>query len=204
MNPDDLEEILDQIQESAKEYHSTEEWFDYIEAYGQELREQMEAGRKVEKDGVTLTTMHSSKGLEYDVVFVMDINEGITPHKKAVKDADLEEERRLMYVALTRARTYLFLYSVKELYQKEAKVSRYISEIRYDPQVYREGQRVSHKKFGAGTIKAVEKDKISIQFDKSKRMKTFSLSFMLEQNLLKVIPIQKSENNSTNDISMIE
>ena len=65
----------------------------------------MEAGRQ-QKSGVTLTTMHSSKGLEYEVVFVMDINEGVTPHKKAVKEADLEEERRLFYVAVTRAKTY--------------------------------------------------------------------------------------------------
>ena len=69
MNPDDLEEVLNQIQESAKEYHSFEEWFAYIESYGEELRKQMEAGRQ-QKSGVTLTTMHSSKGLEYEVVFV--------------------------------------------------------------------------------------------------------------------------------------
>lgn len=193
MNPDDLEEVLDQIQESAKEYHTTEEWFDYIESYGQELREQMEVGRKIEKEGVTLTTMHSSKGLEYEVVFVIDINEGITPHKKAVKDADLEEERRLMYVALTRAKTYLFLYSVRELYQKEAKVSRYIGEIRYDPEIYREGKRVLHKKYGAGTIRSVSQDKISIKFDKNPGVKTFSLSFMLEQNLLKILTDDKKE-----------
>lgn len=90
MNPDDLEEVLNQIQESAKEYHSFEEWFAYIESYGEELRKQMEAGRQ-QKSGVTLTTMHSSKGLEYEVVFVMDINEGVTPHKKAVKEADLKK-----------------------------------------------------------------------------------------------------------------
>ena len=58
----------------------------------------------------------------------MDINEGVTPHKKAVKEADLEEERRLFYVAVTRAKTYLFLYSVKELYQKDAQISRYIGD----------------------------------------------------------------------------
>ena len=130
MNPEDLYVIYDQIQESAKEYHTFPEWLAYIEEYGQELQKQAESGRKEEQNGITLTTMHSSKGLEYDVVFIMDINEGITPHKKAVKDADLEEERRLMYVALTRARTYLFLYSVKEMYQKETRVSRYIREIR--------------------------------------------------------------------------
>ena len=109
MNPDDLTEILDQIQESAKDYHTTEEWFSYIEDYGEELKKQMEAGRRNDKEGVTLTTMHSAKGLEYEVVFVMDVNEGVTPHKKAVKEADLEEERRLTYVAVTRAKEKLLL-----------------------------------------------------------------------------------------------
>ena len=67
----------------------------------------------------------------------MDINEGTTPHKKAVKDADLEEERRLFYVAVTRAKTYLFLYSLKELYQKDAQISRYIGELRYDKKEFK-------------------------------------------------------------------
>ena len=83
--------------------------------------------------------MLSAKGLEYEVVFVMDINEGTTPHKKAVKDADLEEERRLFYVAVTRAKTYLFLYSFKELYQKDAQISRYIGELRYDNKEFKKG-----------------------------------------------------------------
>lgn len=130
MNPDNLMEILDQVQDSARDYHTYREWFEYMEEYGQELRDQAQSGRKREKKGITLTTMHSSKGLEYEVVFLIDCIEGVTPHKKAVKDADLEEERRLFYVAVTRAKTYLFLYSVKELFQKDAKVSRYIGEIR--------------------------------------------------------------------------
>lgn len=185
MNPEDLFEILDQIQETARNCHSTEEWFQYIEEYGQELKKQIEAGRREEKDGVTLTTMHSSKGLEYEVVFVMDLIEGTSPHKKAVKDADLEEERRLVYVALTRARTYLFLCSVKEMFQKEVKISRYIREIRNDREVFKEGDHVIHKKFGPGRVYRVTDEKISIDFDGEKRLKTFSLSYILDRNILK-------------------
>ena len=187
MNPDDLTEILDQIQESAKDYHTTEEWFSYIEEYGEELKKQMEAGRRNDKEGVTLTTMHSAKGLEYEVVFVMDVNEGVTPHKKAVKEADLEEERRLMYVAVTRAKTYLFLYSVKELYQKEAKPSRYLAELRYDAGSFQPGRRIRHKKFGSGTIVSVNGDKITLRFDKNVRTKTFSLQFLTEQGMIRVL-----------------
>nr|WP_300649910.1 ATP-dependent helicase [uncultured Anaerobutyricum sp.] len=185
MNPDDLEEVLNQIQESAKEYHSFEEWFTYIESYGEELRKQMEAGRQ-QKSGVTLTTMHSSKGLEYEVVFVMDINEGVTPHKKAVKEADLEEERRLFYVAVTRAKTYLFLYSVKELYQKDAQISRYIGELRYDKKEFQKGKRVIHKNIGKGMVLELKEDKIKIKFDNSKKPRLFSIKYLMEQGLLEL------------------
>lgn len=185
MNPDDLEEVLNQIQESAKEYHSFEEWFAYIESYGEELRKQMEAGRQ-QKSGVTLTTMHSSKGLEYEVVFVMDINEGVTPHKKAVKEADLEEERRLFYVAVTRAKTYLFLYSVKELYQKDAQISRYMGELRYDKKEFQKGKRVIHKNIGKGTVLELKEDKIKIKFDNSKKPRLFSIKYLMEQGLLEL------------------
>ena len=186
MNPDDLEEVLNQIQESAKEYHSFEEWFSYIDSYGEELEKQMEAGRQQQKSGVTLTTMHSSKGLEYEVVFVMDINEGTTPHKKAVKDADLEEERRLFYVAVTRAKTYLFLYSLKELYQKDAQISRYIGELRYDKKEFKKGRRVVHKNIGKGTILELKDEKIKIRFDNSKKPRLFSIKYLMEQGLLEL------------------
>ena len=126
-----LIEILDQVHESARGFNTFEAWFDHIEAYGKALEKQR-SRRQDRREGLTLTTMHSAKGLEYEVVFVIDVNEGITPHRKAVKDADLEEERRLFYVAMTRAKTYLFLYSLKELYKKNATVSRYIGELQAD------------------------------------------------------------------------
>lgn len=144
------------------------------------------AGRQQQKSGVTLTTMHSSKGLEYEVVFVMYINEGTTPHKKAVKDADLEEERRLFYVAVTRAKTYLFLYSLKELYQKDAQISRYIGELRYDKKEFKKGRRVVHKNIGKGTILELKDDKIKIRFDNSKKPRLFSIKYLMEQGLLEL------------------
>lgn len=185
ISEDDLEEVFDQIQESAKPYDTYEEWFAYIEEYGEELKKQLK--KEEQKQGITLTTMHSSKGLEYEVVFVMDCNEGICPHKKALKDADLEEERRLFYVAVTRAKTYLLLYSLKELYQKDVKESPYINEIRLDKERYSVGKRVRHARFGEGRIVAVSQDKISILFDGKKGKKTFALSFVLSNNILEEV-----------------
>ena len=73
--------------------------------------------------------MHSSKGLEFEVVFIVDANEGIIPHKKAVLPTELEEERRLFYVAITRAKEYLYILSSKERYNKDMEPSRFIGEI---------------------------------------------------------------------------
>ncbi len=186
MNFEDLLEVLDQIQETAKEYETFSKWFAYIEEYGEELKHQMEAGSKQDQKGITLTTMHSSKGLEYEVVFVMDANEGICPHKKAVKDADIEEERRLFYVAVTRAKTYLFMYSVKELFQKEAKASRYITEIMYDSKAYAVGNKVRHERFGIGVVEKVESGKITVNFEGDKRRR-FALDYVMDHNVLSSI-----------------
>jgi DNA helicase-2/ATP-dependent DNA helicase PcrA len=62
------------------------------------------------QDAVQLMTVHSAKGLEFDAVFITGLEEGLFPHENALSDADgLEEERRLMYVAITRARQRLYL-----------------------------------------------------------------------------------------------
>ena len=73
-------------------------------------------------------TMHSSKGLEFKIVYILDANEGITPHKKAVLDADLEEERRMFYVAMTRAKERLHVCYVRERYGKKQERSRFIQD----------------------------------------------------------------------------
>ena len=79
-------------------------------------------------DCVSLMTMHSSKGLEFPVVYILDANERVTPHHKAVLDADLEEERRMFYVAMTRAKERLHVCYAKERYGKEQERSRFIDE----------------------------------------------------------------------------
>ncbi len=76
-------------------------------------------------------TMHSSKGLEFPVVYIMDANERVTPHHKAVLEADLEEERRMFYVAMTRAKDRLHVYYTKERYGKPQERSRFIDEYLY-------------------------------------------------------------------------
>lgn len=133
---DDMLEILDEMQEASKGYQSFDEWFEAIISYGEELKEQMEKSRQVRsgkasgEDAVAIMTMHGSKGLEYTCVFLPDANEGITPHNKAVLTEDVEEERRLFYVAMTRAKRHLFISYVKERFNKEVTVSRFVEELK--------------------------------------------------------------------------
>lgn len=126
---EDLNQVLDELQESARGFLCFEEWFSYMESYKEELKKQAVENTKRGKDSVMLATMHSAKGLEFQVVFIVDANEGITPHKKATLPADLEEERRLFYVAMTRAKEQLYIYSARERYNKVVPWSRFIDEI---------------------------------------------------------------------------
>lgn len=127
LNKDDLYEVLDELQASAKGYHNYEAWELHIQEYTEELREK--AKKKQENpNAVTLSTMHSAKGLQFKSVFIIDANQGVTPYKKAVLDKDIEEERRLFYVGMTRAIEDLTICSVKELHNKEVEVSQFVME----------------------------------------------------------------------------
>lgn len=135
IKPEDLTEILDQLQESARGYKTFDEWFEYIEKYKQEIKNIARLNREYIKDGITISTMHSAKGLEYKVVIIADANEGITPHKKAHLASDLEEERRLFYVAMTRAKDELYIFSARERYNKVFQRSRFLDEITEDADI---------------------------------------------------------------------
>ena len=133
VNVKDWEEIVEEIREDASGYNDFESWFSHIEEYGKQLEERKQKqGRQKspdDKPGVALMTMHSAKGLEFDIVFIPDANEGMIPYRKSVEDGQIEEERRLMYVAMTRAREHLYLSYVKQRFQKEESPSRFLKEI---------------------------------------------------------------------------
>ena len=129
MKPEELIEIVTELQESAREFDTFEEWFAYMDEYRRELDRQKELRERRNVDGVMLATMHSSKGLEYEVVILPDVNEGVTPYKRAVSPEELEEERRMYYVAMTRAKQYLHVFSTVRLHGKEMEVSRFVREM---------------------------------------------------------------------------
>ncbi|HIU77770.1 MAG TPA: ATP-dependent helicase [Candidatus Pelethocola excrementipullorum] len=128
IKPEELLEILDELQDTARGFDRVEDWFDHIERYKEELKRQNQTRQK-DLNGITVSTLHSIKGLEFDNVYILDVNEGVIPYRKAVLDADVEEERRMFYVGMTRAKNRLHLYAVQERHDKKAEISRFLQEI---------------------------------------------------------------------------
>lgn len=122
--------------ENVKELRSVGEQFpnlmDFLENVA--LIEAGDSPRSKVSDGVTLMTLHNAKGLEFPVVFIVGMEEGLFPHSRAMLNiSELEEERRLMYVGITRAKEKLFLVFAKQrLYfgqRSNNLVSRFLADI---------------------------------------------------------------------------
>ena len=125
---EDLEEVISELQESAKGYDTFAAWADHIETVRRELKEKKQERRisGQDEDAVWLMTLHSAKGLEFEEVFLPDLNEGTLPWHHAVLEADLEEERRLLYVGMTRAKKRLHLLYLREKNGKAMVPSRFL------------------------------------------------------------------------------
>jgi DNA helicase-2/ATP-dependent DNA helicase PcrA len=121
-------EQLDDLLQLAKGFESLKEWLEHIEDYDAIIAQQG-IQKKNDEDAVNIVTMHASKGLEWKVVILPDVNEGVVPHKKAVTDEELEEERRMFYVAMTRAKENLFIFYLEEKEAGNILPSRFIDEI---------------------------------------------------------------------------
>ena len=151
---------------------------------------------KDDPNRLTLMTVHAVKGLEFSYVFLAGLEEGIFPHRNSMDTlAELEEERRLMYVAITRAKDKLFITSAKKrmLFGQEyiAVPSRFIKEIDpslidleekenmftsthkrvnnfYDEdKIYNYGDKIKHEKYGLGVVIEVAGDFITVAFNKN-------------------------------------
>lgn len=131
INEENLLEVLDELQDGAREYSDYESWFLHMEEYAKELQNQKRQ-QELLTDCVSLATLHSAKGLEYPVVHILDVNEGLMPYKKAILDEELQEERRMFYVGITRAKRELHIHSVKKYNGKQLDVSRFIEEMKQE------------------------------------------------------------------------
>ena len=124
-----LQEIADEIMETAKDCADVRSFREQLERLSLQMKEQSrKKGQK--RNGVALMTMHGAKGLEFRAVFLPSLVEGIVPHEKGMDT--IAEERRLFYVAMTRASEKLCLSAILQRYEKERKPSRFLAEMGLD------------------------------------------------------------------------
>ncbi len=122
--------IAFEVMERAKGYRDFPEYFEAVKEYSEAIAM---AGKKHyaeetgKKGAVTILTYHASKGLEFDEVYLPCLNEGILPERRAGDPAAIEEERRLFYVGMTRAREKLYLSCAKEIQGREVQRSRFFN-----------------------------------------------------------------------------
>ncbi len=137
---DELFDIAGELEASAEGCGTLEEWLAEMEEYRAAMRTPQRgrnsasgtegnAGRSEPEDGVALMTFHASKGLEFDTVFVIDLVEGSVPSNRAKTEEQIEEERRALYVALTRAKRELYVLSSRERLGRMPDESRFVKEM---------------------------------------------------------------------------
>ena len=124
-----LWEIADEVMETAKDCADAKMFRDRLEEMSRQMKEQTRK-KGQQRTGVALMTMHGAKGLEFPAVFLPTLAEGVVPHEKGLEQ--IEEERRLFYVAMTRAGEKLCLSAVRKRYEKERTPSRFLADMGLD------------------------------------------------------------------------
>ncbi len=128
----ELYDVADELMENAKSFDTITEWLSHQEevrhAWAEAFGKKKYASDSCRKEAVTLGTYHAAKGLEYDTVFLIDLCEDVIPYKRAIRAEDVEEERRLFYVGMTRAKRRLYLLSPAQIRNKDMVPSRFLKE----------------------------------------------------------------------------
>ncbi len=129
---EELYEVADELIENAKSFETASEWLacqdEIRRVWADTFGKKSAASNGSRKEAVTLSTYHAAKGLEYDTVFLIDLCENVIPYKRAVSAEDVEEERRLFYVGMTRAKRRLYLLSPARIRNKDMVPSRFLAE----------------------------------------------------------------------------
>ncbi|GAA0782950.1 ATP-dependent helicase [Hathewaya limosa] len=164
----EFDEIINSFRESASEFKNILSFLSHIE----KVKEEIKLNKKKDKrqEGVLLSTIHGVKGMEFKNVFLINCNEEVIPHVNSMDTEEgVEEERRLFYVGITRAKENLWLNTLKDKGGKEKKPSRFLKEMDIGVKEgflnFKVGKKINHKAFGKGIISKVDENTIIIDFD---------------------------------------
>jgi len=129
MRRDSIDTVIQDLKDASKKGYSLQKYLDFSA-----LARDRESENDIEKQrGVTLITLHASKGLEYPIVYLVGLENGILPHSRSIDEGTTDEERRLLYVGITRAqdRCTLTWCSVRTKWgqQHAGEISKFIAEL---------------------------------------------------------------------------
>lgn len=202
---DNLNEILSTLEEIA----GTQESMESFAARLKQLETALKTSKRHEPDQqlLTLSTLHSAKGLEFERVYMIDLMDGMIPSTEDLKahsagdESRMEEAVRLFYVGMTRAKRHLELISCRERGGDKAGESRFVAHVRSMLQpmeqaatleeggahsvVLQPGDVIKHRSFGTGEVTGVNGDLVDIRF--AQELRTLSLRVCLEMGLLEVM-----------------
>lgn len=199
MKPDGFFEILDEIQEGMRHYTTLQEYLEHLQIVREEMKEQKKHRQSAE-NSVVLSTMHGAKGLEFDTVFLVGCTEGIVPHDKSMQPNEIEEERRLFYVGMTRAKNRLYLSCPKKRFGADVESSRFIQEafavkkkIAVDFNI---GQKIRHREYGQGVIEKLEGTIGIVKFTGIFVKKKLDLKLCYEKEIIQLLLKENEEDES--------
>lgn len=180
----DLEDIVSEFEASLEGYKTITMFLAHVSEVKEEMKKH---SKNYKEDAVILSTIHGVKGMEFKNVYIINCSEEYMPHKRSADDdINIEEERRLFYVAITRAIDGLYLFSPKKIRGKSIKPSYFIDECNIKEEIgygdYKIGSKVEHKAFGNGIIRDLKDNTIVIDFNGI--LRTFNFSILMNSNLL--------------------
>lgn len=182
---DDLEDIVEEFKSAAYGLKTIIELLSHV----QKVKESIEESKDV-REGVILSTIHGVKGMEFKNVFLINANEETIPHRSSMEE-NIEEERRLFYVGISRAIDNLYIFSPKTQRGKFKDVSRFVIEGKFKEIETNEDYGIKindviiHKAYGKGRVLEINKDVIKVEFG-DKIAKSFSIKVLMENNLITI------------------
>lgn len=162
----EMEEVIEEFRQAIEGYNSIIAFLAHVEQVKEEISKHK---KNIDEDAVILSTIHGVKGMEFKNVYLINCNEENIPHVNSI-DNNLEEERRLFYVGVTRAIDNIWLCICKNVKGKVKETSRFIKECNIigvcDTNLpFKEGDIIFHKSFGRGKVISITSKDLDLKFD---------------------------------------
>lgn len=182
---EDIYDIIEELKESMSGFSSIDEFQKHVES----VREQIKNQDMSEADAVLFSTIHGVKGMEFKEVFIINCVDGTIPFHREGKSSEIEEERRLFYVGITRAKESIYLGLPLYIKGKASKESPFLRECGIDKIIdcsddYKAGSLVQHNNFGKGEVVRVNNGEIEIKFANGV-VRCFNMEVLIGHKLLK-------------------